>query len=280
MNKKVKSAKVFYRTYTGAPVEGLLVTVSEGNNATEVSNQGVTGYDGSVAFKLDRTIRYTINAANASLGVNHSFSVYPNSSEYVIWVSGQPEEPSEILSELVYSVNNTADEITVNVSLNNTTVTANETVNVSVVVYENGTPIESASGSVTVPASYSRQFSAESGKSYIVSITFEDAHGRTKTVSEAVRTGPTNDELKVLFSLPGFTQQWHYSALCVLIIVLSGLSFSGDTKNIGLLIIPAEYIALTVIGWMPFSTFAICLLLSGVIMAVMNQLDKVDKETV
>lgn len=270
--------RFFYRTYTGVPISGLTVTVSEGNNS-EIFGQGITGQDGSVSFRLDRTIKYTISASNSSAGISHSVSVYPKSSEYIIFLGRSiVEPPSEVLSTVLYSMNVTdagepQETLSVNLSSNATT-----PVSYNIVIYtDRGEEIyKTANGSFVGSGSY--QTSLDRGGVYIVSITFTDATMRQKTVSQVIRLDDTRADVEADFQIPGFTQQWHYSTLCVFIVTLSGFTFSARTKRIGGLIIPGEMLLMGYMGWIDITAFAICLMIAVVIMAIVYFADKAGSE--
>lgn len=276
--------RIFYRTYTGAPVAGLNVSVWEGNETEEMFGEGITGVDGSVAFKLDRTIKYTITAVNESLGVNHTFSVYPKSDEYVVWVgAGVVEAPSDVLTRIVWNVStgvSTGEPSRANVTFAARAPGTTETIGYNIVIYQSDGMVYyewNGTFSDADPMHAIRRLLRDTFPVTVV-MTFTDEDGRTWTVSQTLDVPEVGPNLKIKWELPGFTQQWHYSCLCVVIIVLSGFTLSEKTKNIGIVVLGLEFIALVAIGWMTYSALAFCLVLAGVMMAILNQLEKVDKE--
>ena len=87
---------------------------------------------------------------------------------------------------------------------------------------------------------------------------------------------PTYGSLK--YEIPGFSEQWHYDALCVLLILVTSFLFSQHTKHIGGIIIPLEAAGLYAIGWLRYSGFAICMLVAVVIMALILFVERMDRD--
>ncbi|MCL2862802.1 MAG: hypothetical protein FWE54_01705 [Methanimicrococcus sp.] len=280
--------RFFYRTMTGVPVTGLNVGVYNADGTTRLLN-AVTGSDGSVAYQLNQTLQYKFIASNADTTV-HEFTVYPKSSEYVIIVGRQiVESPSDVLTNTMFSVREEvsaspisgfmgasttfSDFTTINVSMISNT-SAN--VRYHIIVYR-GTEIYSQRTGSFV-GSHTEYFSVERGHVYTTSITFTDPSGQTRTVSRTLDLSGERDAAQVRFSIPGFFEQWHYSVLCVFLVLLTSFSISQKTKRIGGLIIPGEMMLMGYIGWINMTAFVICMMVASVIMSIVYFAEKVGKD--
>jgi hypothetical protein len=267
--------RFFYRTLIGSPVSGLDISIFEGNSISP-SLQGITGTDGSVAFRMNETIKYKIVAKNDSAGISHEFTTYPKSSEYVVIISSRSQsDQSSILQNVSYkiadaAINSTHASITTDMMSSN----PDDVIDYKITIYDELDTFTSASG--TFSSSASRSFPVPLGSVYTVSITFTDVDGKSITVSKTIRLD--SSELKTKFKIPGFTEQWHYNAICVVIVLISAFSFSERTARIGGIIIPAEFFMMVTIGWLQVSAFAICLVLAVVIFAVIYFFERMDQE--
>jgi hypothetical protein len=267
--------RFFYRTLAGAPVPGLDISVYEGNSDTPFL-QGITGTDGSVAFRMNETIKYKIVAQNNSTGVYHEFTTYPKSSEYIVIIrSGNATERSNVLQNISYKItdtglNDTYAKITVGMASS----TPSDVIDYNITIYKELDTFTSQTGSFS--SSKEESFNVPYGSVYSVVITFTDADGKSITVSKTIRLD--SSELKAKFKIPGFTEQWHYNCLCVAIVILSAFSFSERTSRIGGIIIPAEFFGMTAVGWLPTSVLAVCLILAVVIFAVIYFFERMDRE--
>lgn len=272
--------RLFYRTITGTPVVGLNVTVYDSSGDTEIF-QAVTGTDGSVSFRLNETIQYRFVAMSGSTVINE-FVAFPKSSEYVIFVSGSVvQPPSDVLSGIMYSITEegtsgsllrmraAADTTTINVSMRSN---SSSVVDYNIIVYQESTIFETRSGNFTDLKT--ETFTVPRGYVYTISITYTDEDGKSRTVSKTLRLDGSSAADKVRFSIPGFTEEWHYSALCIFIVMVSSFSLNSRTKRIGGLLIPGEMAVMGYVGWINLTSFAICLMISAVIMSLIYFIEK------
>ncbi|MDV0447430.1 hypothetical protein MsAg5_13200 [Methanosarcinaceae archaeon Ag5] len=266
--------RLFYRTLLGSPISNLTVDVYEGDGGDSVFS-GITGVDGSVSFRLEETIKYRF-VARTDLQIVHEFSTYPKSDEYVIFLGNvNQSDPSVVLDNLLYSitsadVNTTHARIFVNMTTNG----SNDTVDFVINVYKGDVLYTNASGNFT--GTQNESFLVTKDGTYIVSVTFTDQDGKSKTVSKTIRFDSA--EIKAKFKLPRFTEQWHYDALCVFIVLVTAFLFSERTKHLGMFIIPVEFFGLLMVGWMRFSSFAIGLCIAVVFAGIVIVTERVERE--
>lgn len=266
--------RLFYRTLLGAPVSGLNIDVYR-QNSTDPDKSGITGSDGSVSFRLDETVKYRF-VARLGTDIVHEFSTYPTSNEYVIFLGNANQtDPSTVLSRLLYSITSeNINETHANIFVNMTTNESNEIVDYLINVYREDGVTVTNSGNFTREQSV--PIVVEINHTYIVSVTFTDAAGKSMAVSKTIRFYA--DETKAKFKLPGFTEQWHYNSLCVFIILVTAFLFSEKTKHIGLVVIPLEFMFLLSVGWLTMSVLAISLCIAAIIAAIVIALERVDRE--
>lgn len=273
--------RLFYRTITGAPVADLNVTVYDSSGNSELF-QAVTGTDGSVSFQLNETIQYRFVAMSGDTLIN-DFIVFPKSTEYVIFVSGTVvQPPSDVLSGIFYSITEevpqqsllqmraAADTAMINVSMRSNSSPA--VVDYKIIIYRGNILFDTRNGNFTDLKT--ETFTLPRGYIYTISITYTDEDGKSRTVSKTMRLDGSSAADKVKFSIPGFTEEWHYSALCVFIVLVTAFSFSVKTRRIGGLIIPGEMLIMGYIGWINVTAFAICLSIAVVIMSLIYFVEK------
>ena len=270
------NVRLIYTDVFGKKIRNLTITVSE-NNTTIFTGQ--TGSDGAVALTMNQTKLYTIRAFDISGKEVNSLTLWPQYNEYSIIVKSSDEIESETgLNNVSYktkteSVNATTTSL--NVSMKNENKDQNVTY-ITTLTLGNSTK-NFTTGTISANSTTNTTFYLpNANESYLLTISFTDEHNVQKTVTTTIRTD--YNELKSKYSLPGFTEQWHYDALCVLIILVTAFLFSQQTKHIGGLLIPLEFAGLYAIGWMRFSAFAMCLCVAGAIMALIMFVEKMDRD--
>ena len=273
--------RLFYRTVTGAPVQNLSVSVYAGSDGG-ISLEGITGEDGSVAFRLEETIKYRFVASMDGINIS-DFSTFPKSSEYIIIIRSQTnQEPSKTLSNISYTVGTSQmstfgiQSASTNVNINVGMKSSNDTdfVRYDITIYQENEVFATRSGSFS--GTKTETFSVPTGHVYSSVITFTDEDGKKKTVSKTIRLDAA--DLKTKFNIPGFTEQWHYNALCVFIVLITSFSFSERTFRIGGLVIPAIYFLMVYLGWMQLSVFAVCSMMTVLIMTIIYFAERMDRE--
>lgn len=270
--------RLIYTDIFGNKMPGLTIRVTENN--TEVFT-GVTGADGSVSMIMNQTRLYQITATNSQGTVVNTLSLWPQYSEYAIIVKSSASEapPIETAQLDIYWK---TDLVSINAStsrLNLSMKNANENQNVTftATLKNNTTALNFTSGIIEYGTTTTVNFTVpNANETYLLEVTYTDENGNSRTVTSTIQTNL--NEMKMKYEIPGFSEQWHYDALCVLLILVTSFLFSQQTKHIGGIIIPLEAAGLYAIGWLRYSGFAICMLVAVVIMALILFVERMDRD--
>ena len=270
--------RLIYTDIFGNKMPGLTIRVTENN--TEVFT-GITGADGSVSMIMNQTRLYQITATNSQGTVVNTLSLWPQYSEYAIIVKSSANEapPIETAQLDIYWK---TDLVSINAStsrLNLSMKNANENQNVTftATLKNNTTALNFTSGIIEYGTTTTVNFTVpNANETYLLEVTYTDENGNSRTVTSTIQTNL--NEMKMKYEIPGFSEQWHYDALCVLLILVTSFLFSQHTKHIGGIIIPLEAAGLYAIGWLRYSGFAICMLVAVVIMALILFVERMDRD--
>lgn len=270
--------RLIYTDIFGNKMPGLTIRITENN--TEVFT-GITGADGSVSLIMNQTRLYQITAMNSQGTVVNTLSLWPQYSEYAIIVkSSVNEEPPIETAQL--DIYWKTDLVSINAStsrLNLSMKNANENQNVTftATLKNNTTALNFTSGIIEYGTTTTVNFTVpNANETYLLEVTYTDENGNSRTVTSTIKTNL--NEMKMKYEIPGFSEQWHYDALCVLLILVTSFLFSQQTKHIGGIIIPLEAAGLYAIGWLRYSGFAICMLVAVVIMALILFVERMDRD--
>ena len=270
--------RLIYTDIFGNKMPGLTIKITENN--TEVFT-GITGADGSVSMIMNQTRLYQITATNSQGTVVNTLSLWPQYSEYAIIVKSSANEapPIETAQLDIYWK---TDLVSINAStsrLNLSMKNANENQNVTftATLKNNTTALNFTSGIIEYGTTTTVNFTVpNANETYLLEVTYTDENGNSRTVTTTIQTNL--NEMKMKYEIPGFSEQWHYDALCVLLILVTSFLFSQQTKHIGGIIIPLEAAGLYAIGWLRYSGFAICMLVAVVIMALILFVERMDRD--
>jgi len=240
------------------------VDVYKGSEATgSAFLSSTTGNDGAVGFELDQNQKYTLKLTSVEYGIDTTYTVTPTDTEYTVYVTLWDETERD-RDNVLYGVHSDIINLThayINVTWEDETVTTTlaelwiNNSNQTMLYYTNSTN-DNGTFSHVVPAT---------NETYIVAFKLQ----ATGLIDDYERM----DIVKFLqgvadaFDLE-FNEQWQYSLLAALSIILVATIFGAANAHIG-----AMAVSLTglfhvfITGWFPNNIIIVLMMLFGVVVS-------------
>jgi len=205
---------------------------------------GTTGSDGTISFMMVETVRYSVTCVKAAGGINHSFTVYPKNTEYMIRIGALPTAsgyPSYALTG--EPLNTTHVRLAVNY-----TDTANQTTSARFIV-TNITGTEVHNSSITLTAgSGSTVYDVANTKGESYTFRLEAQNTQHGTISAARGIDLKGSGRLVEFGWPDL---WYILISFACMFMLAGAIGEMDVKIGGILVPLLGAGVFWYIGWLP-----------------------------